>query len=103
MYTTPNPAEKTAANNATLTATLLMAAIYITIGEFPILVKMASAAKRAKKTLTFVTGNPNKLKEVMLFFVRFMYNFNFIVIPSAGKGDSGRLAPLQPHVASCRA
>ena len=32
-----------------------------------------------------------------------MYNFNFIVIPSAGKGDPGRLAPLQPHVASCRA
>ena len=70
MYTTPNPAVKTAANNATLTATLLMAAIYITIGEFPILVKkMASAAKRAKKTLTFVTGNPNKLKEVMFSFV----------------------------------
>lgn len=37
------------------------------IGEVPILVKMAASAKRAKTTLTFVTGNPNKLKEVVLF------------------------------------
>ena len=54
---------------------------------------MASAAKRAKTTLTFVTGNPNKLKEVVLCFSETIFcmlstTSSFLLQVKAILGDS---------------